>query len=420
MKILFFIILLFSEKIFGKGGGSKGGRSSGSRTGSRGSLRSSRGIRFTSSGRYGRSKLWFSNHYVNIRYVGHHNYYNEHEYNEEDYNINEDIYLIYVINGTFLKNHVDKSKYETMGHYITFTEYNALSDFLQNFTEFQNIFGNETKIIISSLYLDNNLINNTSIDYINEELYQKIMIDVVTDVHYVPFYKLFPKFHIDNIFIFLIILYIFAFLCCILFFYIKFRIIWIKDINFSYIYEFTIVSIIYFIIPVNGDLYLKGNYIYFLSKHSANSFSFIIWQGLQLYFIVYLLSFIINTDNFIYISIILYFLLLILEYAIEESVGFMLKYIIFLKLLYLFYSLILINNKKSEQQNGKEKEMFNIVYNIIILMIISELLIQINNCIIFYIILFDFYLILIALFFSNYKSNSIYIENDKLLFLNKN
>ena len=196
MKIIFFIILLFCSKILGKGGSR--GRSSGSKgsgkASPKGLLKYLPRIRFTSSGRYGRSILWFSNHYVNIHYIGHHNYYDEEEYDEGMFDINEELYLIYVINGTFLRNHLENSKYEITGHYITFSEYNALSDFIQNITEFKNIFGNETRIILSSYYYNDDFINNTIIDYINDDSFQKIMIDVIIDVHYVPFYKLFPKF----------------------------------------------------------------------------------------------------------------------------------------------------------------------------------------------------------------------------------
>ena len=192
----------------GHGGGGHGsGRGSSSRGSSHGgsirrtgSLRNGIGIRFTSSGRYGRSRLWFSNHYVNIHYIGHRNYYSESDYNEEDYNtLNEDIYLIYVINGTFLNNHNKNTFYSNDGHYITFSEYSALPDFLENITEFQNIFGIETKIIMSKNYLinNNNYTNTSIVEFIDEDIYQKVMIDVVTDVHDAPFYKLFPNFHVD-------------------------------------------------------------------------------------------------------------------------------------------------------------------------------------------------------------------------------
>ena len=82
-KMNFVIFIFLFTYILNKGSGGKG--SSRAASGGRGSLRNRIGIRFTSSRKYGRSRIWFSNHYVNIHYTGHHNYYNEEDYTEEDY-----------------------------------------------------------------------------------------------------------------------------------------------------------------------------------------------------------------------------------------------------------------------------------------------------------------------------------------------
>ena len=430
MKTIYYIIyFMLYTRIFSKGGGkSSGGRSSGSRSSSqgsgskRGSLRNSNIVRFKTR-EYGRSRLWFSNHYVNIHYVGHHNYYDESQYVEEDYyNINEDIYLIYVINGTFLRNHLKDSNYQITGHYITFSEYSALSDFLQNLTEFQNIFGNDTRIIMSTNYLMNNFINSTIVDFINEDSYQSIMIDVITDVHYVPFYKLFPKFNVDTFLIFLSYIFCIIFFFCTSCFYFKFIISWREEKNFSYIYILTLFLMGYFIIAIQKDIYLRKNYMLFLSRHFINSLFFALWQILQFYFCVYLLSFIIDIDYFSSITCIFYLILLSLEYLFEGEVGTFLKYIIFLKFLYFLYSIVLVNNHKENTFSIEKKDnKSNIIIIIFILMIIFELLDLVNNALIFYSIQFDFYLILaILLFFNNERKIDNQITDDKIEFLNKN
>ena len=417
MKVInFIIILFFFSKTFGKGGGSRGSR--GGSRGGRGATKYLRGIRFSASRIYGRSRLWFPYHYVNIHYIGHYNYYNEEEYNEGNYDFNE-IYLIYAINGTFLWNHLKNSKYKITGHYITFTEYEVLPYFIENLTEFKSIFGNETRIILSSYYSNNNnSINNTIIDYIDEDTYQKIMIDVITDVHYVPFYKLFPNFFVDEFLLFLTILFIILLFCCISFFYSKFRFLWIKDSNFPFIYELTLLLMICFIIVISINFNIRDNYILFLTNHIIDDAYFVAWQILQLYFIVYLLSFIIDIKEFRNLTIGLFIILMILEYVFESNVGFMLKFIVCLKVLYLLYSLCLIVN--DNQQLEQPKEMYNINVITIILIIFSELIVLIHNGLIFYSNLFNFYLILIAMFFSNYKRNCCFVENDKISFLNKN
>ena len=156
LKLFIFIILL--TYTFTKSG--KGGTSTSGKRRVTGSLRNSNKVRFTSSRKYGRSKLWFSNHYVNIHYTGHHNYYDESEY-FEDYDTDiGNLYLIYAINGTFLINHIQDSNYKTEGHYITFSENKAVPIFLENITEFQSIFGEDTKIIIPISFTDINYDNN--------------------------------------------------------------------------------------------------------------------------------------------------------------------------------------------------------------------------------------------------------------------
>ena len=437
MKNIYFIIffLLFS-KIFTKSGGrsSGGGRRSGgsSSKNRKGSLRNSKSIRFTSSGRYGRSRLWFSNHYVNIHYIGHRNYYEEEEYSEEDYyNINEDIYLIYVINGTFLKKYLKNSNYENFGHYITFSEYSALSDFLANMTEFHNIFGNDTKIIMSTNYLNKYYINNTIVDFIDENSYQKIMIDVITDVHYVPFYKLFPNFHVSIFLFYLSKIFLFLFLFCSFFLYSKFGQLK-SDKYFIFIYLLTTILFIYFIIAINSDFNIRKNYMIFLSKHFFNSLFYFLWQILQLYFTVHLLFFINdeneNRNQFISKTFYFFVFLIVIEYNFEFSPGFITIFIALLKVAFFLYSLYLLYNFKHSnqylfQQNPYNVEKYNESLVIIILMIKFEFLILFDNGLIFYIIQFVFYLILVDLFFFNSiirKIDNDTIEDDKTLFLNKN
>ena len=430
MKTIYFIIfLLFFSKIFTKGGKSSGGKSRGSSK--KGSLRNGKSIRFTSSRRYGRSKLWFSNYYVNIHYIGHRNYYDEEEYSEEDYyDNNEDIYLIYVINGTFLKKHLENSNYINIGHYITFSEYGALSDFLENMTEFQNIFGNDTKIIMPTNYLNKYYINNTIVDFINDNSYQKIMIDVITDVHYVPFYKLFPNFGVDNFLFNLSRLFFFLFIFCSLNMYSKFGInMWNTDKKYLYIYMLTFCLSIYFMIEIKYDFNIRKNYMIFLSKHFSNSLFFILWQFLQLYFTIYLLIFINDKNKFPATTYSFFTILIIIEYDIELAPGFLTIFIVLLKIIYFLYSLYLLYDFKQSnlylfQQNKKNVEKYNEILIIIILMIKFEFLVLIDNGFIFYSIQIVFYLILVDLFFFNnvireLDNNSI-IEDDKKLFLEKN
>ena len=417
----------------GHGGGGHGsGRGSSSRGSSHGgsirrtgSLRNGIGIRFTSSGRYGRSRLWFSNHYVNIHYIGHRNYYSESDYNEEDYNtLNEDIYLIYVINGTFLNNHNKNTFYNNDGHYITFSEYSALPDFLENITEFQNIFGIETKIIMSKNYLinnNNNYTNTSIVEFIDEDIYQKVMIDVVTDVHDVPFYKLFPNFHVDNF------LYYLSFISPLILIFYTIYYFFKYNFKFSFkilhLFDLLIFLLMFlFIYIIEIDLNIRNNYQIYLNYHSSNNIFFIIWQIIQLSFNCYLVSLIIEKNNFIQIS----FILLVLEYCLIEEIGTILILIVFLKVLYFLYTLFSLNEYRKSYlysinyaELGNQmvkKEIFikkiNIIFAITILLIIFELLLLVDNGYIFYIIQYNFFFILIGVFFFEHL-----LDSDKINFI---
>ena len=436
--LFFFLFTIISNKGGGHGSsahGSSSHSSSGSHIGSSrssgtsrrvGSLRNGFRIRFTSSGRYGRSKLWFSNHYVNIHYTGHHNYYKESDYNEEDYaDLNEDIYLIYVINGTFLNNHLKISYYHTDGHYITFSEYLALSDFLENITEFQNIFGNDTRVIMSKNYLINNnndnITNMPIIDFIDEDIYQKVMIDVVTDVHYVPFYKLFPNFHVDKFLYFLsyippIILFIY-----IIYFFYKYNYYAFRELDVYHLFIF--ILLLLFIGYIKKDFHMRNNYLIYLHHHSFNSIFFILWQILQLYFIYSLISHVIKKDRFLIIFCCFYFILLILEYCLIEQMSSILIIIIFLKILFFSYLLYSLNEYRKLYLYAKyvelqstivEKEIFikkfNTIFTIIILLIIFEFLLLLDNGSIFYYIQLYNFLVLIGFFFFENYINNYYIN----------
>jgi hypothetical protein len=230
MKILFILLVLIIN-IFSKGSGRSSGRSSGrGSSGIKIRIRYRRGRRIgiinilspriSSSGRYGCSKIWFKIIYAMMHYQGEINYYNE--YNESAYQNDKDrdpnIFLIYVINGTFLINHIQNSDYERTGHYITFTEDHVLPLFLEDMDAFKNNFGNDTKIIMPLYDIVPPYNNYSNVEYIDEEVYQKIMIDVITDVYDVPFYRLFPQFYVTNFLFLLVNLTIIASIIYFLFF----------------------------------------------------------------------------------------------------------------------------------------------------------------------------------------------------------
>ena len=442
MKSINFIIIFFLfSLIYSKGGGgghgggghgssghssssSSGRSSSRSSTSSNrrvGSLRNGVRIRFTSSGRYGRSKLWFSNHYVNIHYIGHHNYYNESDYNEENYNeLNENIYLLYVINGTFLNNHINNSFYKIDGHYITFSEYSALADFLQNITEFVNIFGNETKIIMSKNFLinNNNSINTSLpsiVEFIDENIYQKVMIDVVTDVHDVPFYKLFPDLYIDNILYFLSFISPIIIIVYPIYFYCKYNYKFAyRDFYFYHLLIFLLMF--FFINEIDKDFNMRNNYIIYLYSHKSNIVFFIFWQIIQLFFIFHLVSYIIEKNVFLRIGI----CFIIVEYFLINEIGSILILLVFLKIIYFGYSIFALNNYRKTYLDSvnyvelsnivQQKEIFikkiNIIFSIIILLIIFELLLLVYNGAIFYSIQFNFFLLLCGVFFFEHFVNN--------------
>ena len=420
----FVIFIFLFTYILNKGSGGKG--SSKAASGGRGSLRNKIGIRFTSSRKYGRSRIWFSNHYVNIHYTGHHNYYNEEDYTEEDYDdLNENIYLIYAINGTFLKNHITNSNYDINGHYITFTEDNVVSDFLENLTEFQNIFGNDTLIIMPSTYIFNNSVNNSLITLIDEPIYQKVMIDVINDVNFVPFYKLFPKCYTDMPLFLLSIFYIIIF--GVYFIYLYYQNVDIRKIikdSYSFIYILLAFLIIYYMIIAQKNFILRQSYRIYLNKHLYNFVFLQIWQILQIYFIVYEFYLINNEQtnpSLLQISFGLCGILFFLEYYVEDEVCHILIIIIFLKILYFIYALYLLNIiKKSnetslyitEQEKQKILSIITKISIIIILIILSEFYVLINNGFIFYSILLNFYLILIGIYYLQDDKNNIYYNND--------
>ena len=123
--------------------------------------------------------------------------------NESEYK-----YLVHIINGTFLNNHVKDSKYNVEGHYVTFIAYDAVVNFLNNAKKFRTIFGNDAKAILpsESIYLNSIEIDTSVVEFIDEKPYHKVLIDVINDMYYAPFYNLFPDLSVDGFLYFFAIL----------------------------------------------------------------------------------------------------------------------------------------------------------------------------------------------------------------------
>ena len=276
-----------------------------------------------------------------------------------------------------------------------------------------------------STYIFNNSVNNSIIKLIDESIYQEVMIDVINDVHFVPFYKLFPKCYIDIPLFLLSILYIIIFDAYFIYLYYQYeniRMI-IKDC-YSFIYILLAFLIKYFVIIVEKNFLLRQSYRIYLNKHLYNLIFFQLWQILQIYFIVYAFYLINNerTNPFLLqITFFIYLILLYLEYYDEDKVDHILIIIIFLKILYFIFVLYLLNSiKKSnetsvhitEQEKQKKLGIISKISIIIILMVVLEFYVLINNGSIFYSILLNFYLILIGIYYLQDDNNNIYYNND--------
>ena len=437
MQTLFILSILIIN-IFAKGSGRGSGRSSGRGSGSKIRIRyrgrSRIGIvnifstRISSSGRYGCSKLWFKINYAMMHYHGEINYYNEYnEYNESanqnDKDRDPNIFLIYVINGTFLINHIQNSDYERTGHYITFTEDHVLPLFLEDMEAFKNNFGNDTKIIMPLYDIVPPYNNYSNVEYIDEEVYQKIMIDVITDVYDVPFYRLFPQFYATNFLFLLVNLTIIASIIYFLFFIFmhkyKFRIKCFPYIHFSVFF-----FLLFFDLLISSDLHIRDDYEIYLNSHFLNSFYFNIWQIIQICFIVYSLPPINNDDKSLYqYSFILFWVVIFFkDYDFNLEPGSMIIFIVFVKILYYIYALYNLNQYKKKFSysstidkpligENNDSENYNEIFIAIIILIILEAYLLVDNGYIFYYLLFNFWLMLIVLFYP--------LDKKKIIILNE-
>jgi hypothetical protein len=361
-----------------------------------------------------------------MHYQGEINYYNE--YNESAYQNDKDrdpnIFLIYVINGTFLINHIPNSDYEKTGHYITFTEDLILPLFLEDMEAFQNNFGNDTKIIMPLLDIVPPFNNYSNVEYIDEESYQKIMIDVITDVYDVPFYRLFPQVYATNFLFVLVNITIIASIIYFLFFVFMHK--YNFKINcFPYFHFSVFFFLLFFDLVISSDLDLRDNYEIYLNSHFLNSFYFNFWQIIQIYFIVYSLPHNNNDDDnksLYKYSLILFFVVLFLkDYDFNLEAGSMIIFIVFIKILYYIYALYNLNQykKKFSYSSTIEKPLivennnsdnYNEIFIALIILIILEAYLLVDNGYIFYYILFNFWIMLIVLFYPLDKKKLIIIN----------
>jgi len=428
MKILF-ILLILIVNILAK----SSGRGSGIKIKIRYRRRKKRraidiiSTRISSSGRYGHSKLWFKIIYATMHYQGDINYYNE--YNESTYQNAQDrdpnIFLIYVINGTYLINHIQNSDYEKTGHYITFTEDHILPLFLEDMEAFQSNFGKDTKIIMPLLDIAPPYTNYSNVEYIDEEVYQKIMIDVITDLYDVPFYRLFPQFYVTNFLFVLVNITIIASIIYFLFFVFmhkyKFR---FK--NFPCLQFVVFFFLLIFDLIISSDLDIRDDYEIYLNCHFYNSFYFNIWQIVQICFIVYLLP-PVNNDSgdkkslYQYSFILFCVLLLLKDYDFNLEAGSMIKFFVLVKILYYIYALYNLNQYKKKLSyssiidkpligENNAYDNYNENFIVIIIIIILEAYFLVDNGYIFYYLLFNFWLMLIVLFYPLEKKKFIIIN----------
>ena len=427
MKILFILLILIIN-IFAKGSG----KSSGSKIRIRYRRRRRNrndiiSTRISSSGRYGHSRLWFKTYYATMHYHGEINYYKE--YNESAYQKDKDkdrdpnIFLIYVINGTYLINHIQNSDYEKTGHYITFTEDHILPIFLEDMEAFQNIFGKDTKIIMPLYDIIPPYTNYSNVDYIDEKIYQKIMIDVITDLYDVPFYRLFPKFYVTNFLFMLVNLTIFASIIYLLFFVFmhkfNFKIKYFPCLHFSVFFFLLIFDLL-----ISSDLDIRDDYEEYLNCHIFNTFYFNIWQIIQICFIVYTLPPIDNDDNKslnLYSFILFLIIYFLKEYDFNLEAGSMIIFIVFVKILYYIYALYNLNQYKKKFSysstidkpligENNDSDNYNEIFIVIIILIILEAYLLVDNGYIFYYLLFNFWLMLVVLFYPLERKKFIIIK----------
>ena len=358
-----------------------------------------------------------------MHYIGEINYYNE--YNESAYQDAQDrdpnIYLIYVINGTYLINHIENSNYEVTGHYITFSEDHILPFFLDDMEAFQNIFGKYTKVIMPSPDIITPYTNFSNLEYIDEEVYQKIMIDVITDVYDLPFYRLFPQFYITHFLFVLINITMIASIMYFLFFVFMYR--YKFKINYFPWFQFFIfISFLIFDLIISADLDIREDYEICLNSHYLIDFYFNVCQFLQFLFIVYLLEPIDDDKIILYASIALYCAILILkEVDFNSKAGSLTIFIVFIKIAYYIFVLYNVNKYKNNFSTSsginnplieekKDSDNYNEIFVIIIILILLELYFLVDNGYIFYYLLFNFWLMLIVLFYPLERKQFISIK----------
>ena len=282
---------------------------------------------------------------------------------------------------------------------------------------------------MSKDYLINN--NNTInisipsfVEFIDDNIYQKVMIDVIIDVHDVPFYKLFPDLHVDNFLYFLSFISPIIIIVYPIYFFYKYNYKFAYR-DFYYMHLFIFLLMFFFINEIDKDLNMRNNYKMYLYNYESNSVFFIFWQIVQLLFIFHLVSHIIEKNDFSKIALFTYSILIILEYFLIDEIGPMLILIVFIKVIYFCYSFFTLNNYRKIYFNSEnyvelsnmvqKKEIFTkkiiIIFSIIILLIIFELLLLFYNGAIFYIIQFNFFLMLLGVFFFKFFVNN---DTDKI------
>lgn len=431
MKILFILLILIIN-IFSKSSGRGSGRGSGIkiRIRYRGRKRTGKAdilsTRISSTGRYGCSKLWFKINYAMMHYHGKINYYYEYDESayQNDKERNPNIFLLYVINGTYLINHIQNSDYEKTGHYITFTEDHILPLFLEDMEAFENIFGKNTKIIMPLYDIVPPYTNYSNVEYIDEEIYQKIMVDVIIDVYDVPFYRLFPQFYANNFLFMLVNLTIIALIIYFLFFIFKykykFRIQKFLCLHFSVFFFLLIFDLV-----ISSDLDIRDDYEEFMEMHFFNSLYFDIWQIIQICFIVYSLPPINNDDDnkslYAYSFLLFCVLYFFKEYDFNLEAGSMIIFFVFVKILYYIYVLYNLNQYKKKFSysstidkpligENNDSDNYNEIFIVIIILIILEAYLLVDNGYIFYYILFNFWLMTILLFYPLDKKKFIIIN----------
>jgi hypothetical protein len=287
---------------------------------------------------------------------------------------------------------------------------------------FQNIFGKDTKIIMPLYDIIPPYTNYSNVEYIDEKIYQKIMIDVITDVYDVPFYRLFPQFYVTNFLFMLVNLTIFASIIYFLFFVFmhkyNFKIKYFPWLHFSVFFFLLIFDLV-----ISSDLDIREDYQAYLDLHFFNTFYFNIWQIIQICFIVYSLPPINNDDKSLYqYSFILFWVVIFFkDYDFNLEPGSMIIFIVFVKILYYIYALYNLNQYKKKFsysstidkpliKENSDSDKYNEIFIVIIILIILEAYLLVDNVYIFYYLLFNFWLMFIVLFYPLERKKFIIIK----------